>query len=291
MIASPAIDGGLKSRPLSWPQREFCSRCGHRKGISRAEPWLVGGDGNCARGLRASVILHAGICGKRPKRARKNKRGRKGHCKPSRHDCSPIIWQTNSRRPVADALHIGACCFSRFAGLAAVDLLLRYSSYPLGQHRRRTVLGMVAIQAEKSRPDRNAYGSAMLATRAVASAGPTPGISSSRLLVSLDRCQAMIRRSSANIWAFSASNWVPRAVTHARAILGSRVSFASATTSSNCSIPLRPTGATIPNSARCARIELMMQSADGRRDAACDEASTALLLGRLGPARTACLGW
>jgi hypothetical protein len=52
--------------------------------------------------------------------------------------------------------------------------------------------GTSPIQAEKFRPDRKAFGSATLATRAVASAGPTPGISSSRLLVSLDRCQAMI---------------------------------------------------------------------------------------------------
>jgi hypothetical protein len=42
------------------------------------------------------------------------------------------------------------------------------------------------------------------------------------LLVSFDRCQAMIRRSNASIWAFSASNWVPRAATHARAISGLR---------------------------------------------------------------------
>src|SRR5262249_22984494 len=51
--------------------------------------------------------------------------------------------------------------------------------------------GTRPIQAEKSRPDRKALGSATLATRAVASAGPTPGISSSRLLASLDRCQAI----------------------------------------------------------------------------------------------------
>src|SRR6476660_9064739 len=48
--------------------------------------------------------------------------------------------------------------------------------------------GTKPTQAEKSRPDRKALGLAMLATSAVASAGPTPGISSSRLLVSLDRC-------------------------------------------------------------------------------------------------------
>jgi len=37
---------------------------------------------------------------------------------------------------------------------------------------------------------RKAFGSATLATSAVASAGPTPGRSSSRLLVSFERCQA-----------------------------------------------------------------------------------------------------
>src|SRR5215470_7654918 len=57
---------------------------------------------------------------------------------------------------------------------------------------------------EKSLPDRKALGSPTLATRAVANARPTPGISSSRLLASWDRCQAMIRRSNSRIWAFSA---------------------------------------------------------------------------------------
>src|SRR6266568_9482304 len=37
-------------------------------------------------------------------------------------------------------------------------------------------LGTSPIHAEKSRPDRKALGSPTLATRAVASAGPTPGI-------------------------------------------------------------------------------------------------------------------
>src|SRR4249919_4044196 len=44
--------------------------------------------------------------------------------------------------------------------------------------------GTSPIQAEKLRPERKALGSAMLATRAVASTGPTPGIASSRLLAS-----------------------------------------------------------------------------------------------------------
>src|SRR5262249_38013964 len=102
------------------------------------------------------------------------------------------------------------------------------------------------IQAEKFRPDRKALGSATLATRAVASAGPTPGISSSRLLASLDRCQAMISRSNSRIRAFSICNWAPRAATHARVTSGSRLSLQSATILSRCSTPLRPTGETIP---------------------------------------------
>src|SRR5262245_39705430 len=91
--------------------------------------------------------------------------------------------------------------------------------------------GTSPIQAEKFRPDRKAFGSATLATRAVASAGPTPGISSSRLLASLDRCQSMIWRSKLRICTFSVRNWAPRARTQARAISGSRLSLVSATTS------------------------------------------------------------
>src|SRR6478609_5134651 len=84
--------------------------------------------------------------------------------------------------------------------------------------------GTSPIQAEKSLPDRNALGSATLATRAVASAGPTPGISSSRLLVSLDRCQALIMRSNSRICALSIRSRAPRAATHSRAASGKRSS-------------------------------------------------------------------
>jgi hypothetical protein len=59
--------------------------------------------------------------------------------------------------------------------------------------------GTSPTQAEKSRPDRKALASATLATNAVASAGPTPGIASSRLLVAFDQCQAMMRRSNSSI--------------------------------------------------------------------------------------------
>ena len=56
--------------------------------------------------------------------------------------------------------------------------------------------GTSPIQAEKFRPDRKAFGSATVAARAVANAGPMPGQSSSRKLISLDRCQALIMRSN-----------------------------------------------------------------------------------------------
>src|SRR3954467_9976638 len=57
-------------------------------------------------------------------------------------------------------------------------------------------LGTRPIQAEKLRPDRKTFGSATVATTAVASTGPTPGASSSLILISLDRCQAVISRSN-----------------------------------------------------------------------------------------------
>src|SRR4029434_9061883 len=63
--------------------------------------------------------------------------------------------------------------------------------------------GTSPIQAEKLRPERKALGSAMLATRDVASTGPTPGIASSRLLVSCDRCQVTIIRSNSRICSLS----------------------------------------------------------------------------------------
>ena len=50
----------------------------------------------------------------------------------------------------------------------------------------------------------------MLATRAVAGAGPTPGIPSSRRLASSDRCQALIMRSNCSICTFSIRSWAPR---------------------------------------------------------------------------------
>src|SRR6188472_1020297 len=111
-------------------------------------------------------------------------------------------------------------------------------------------------QAEKLRPDLKAFGSATLATNAVDSAGPTPGMSSSFILVSLDRCQAVIIPVELQNLLLEPAQLV-RAARHPLATSGSRLSFVSITTSSNSSTPLRPIGATIPNSARWARIALV----------------------------------
>ena len=65
--------------------------------------------------------------------------------------------------------------------------------------------GTIPIQAEKLRPDRKDFGSATVATTAVASTGPTPGASSSLMLISSDRCQALISRSNS-----STCSWILR---------------------------------------------------------------------------------
>ena len=64
----------------------------------------------------------------------------------------------------------------------------------------RALLGTSPIQAEKLRPDRKPLGSGTLETSAVASSGPTPGMQLRRLLVGLERCQAMIIRSKYKIF-------------------------------------------------------------------------------------------
>jgi transposase len=55
--------------------------------------------------------------------------------------------------------------------------------------------GTSPIQAAKSRPDRKAFGSTTVAAMAVAPKTPIPGMVSSRLLVSFERCCTMIRFS------------------------------------------------------------------------------------------------
>src|SRR5882762_2207563 len=90
---------------------------------------------------------------------------------------------------------------------------------------------MVAIPTTKDedakRPNASARASssATLATRAVASTGPTPGHSSSRMLISLDRCQVLIIRSNSRTCSLSLRSCVPRAARHARYLWNSLVTW------------------------------------------------------------------
>ena len=69
--------------------------------------------------------------------------------------------------------------------LPCFEILPRRSLPPVECYR-----GTRPIQAARLRPDENAFQSPTSATMAVATIGPTPGISSSRRLSSQERCQA-----------------------------------------------------------------------------------------------------
>jgi hypothetical protein len=71
-------------------------------------------------------------------------------------------------------------------------------------------LGTKPIHAARLRPDENVFQSPTSATSAVATIGPTPGISSSRRLSSLERCQAWIRFSMAMISVLTSAYWRAR---------------------------------------------------------------------------------
>jgi glycine/D-amino acid oxidase-like deaminating enzyme len=90
------------------------------------------------------------------------------------------------------------------------------------------VLGEIGAAVNTSLQAVKALRAMTLATRAVANAGPTPGISSSRLLASLDRCQALIIRSNSRICFLRTRSWAPSAARHARATSGTRLSVGSA---------------------------------------------------------------
>jgi len=62
-------------------------------------------------------------------------------------------------------------------------------------------LGTKPIHAARLRPDANTFQSPTSAISAVATIGPTPGISSSRRLSSHERCQALMRFSMVAISA------------------------------------------------------------------------------------------
>jgi len=72
-------------------------------------------------------------------------------------------------------------------------------------------------------PTKNTFQSPTSATSAVATIGPTPGISSSRRLSSLDRCQAWMRFSMATISALTTAYWRARMSRLNRAASGMRI--------------------------------------------------------------------
>src|SRR5262245_44755549 len=84
--------------------------------------------------------------------------------------------------------------------------------------------GTKPIHAARLRPDENTFQSPTSATSAVATIGPTPGISSSRRLSSLERCQAWIRFSMAKISSLIAAYWRARMPRLNRAAAGMRSS-------------------------------------------------------------------
>jgi len=121
-------------------------------------------------------------------------------------------------------------------------------------------LGTRPIQAARLRPDENAFQSPTSATMAVATIGPTPGISSSRLLSSHDRCQAWMRFSMAPISAVTFAYWRARTSRLNRAAAGMRSSSVFAMTSNSSAVPLRPLAEMMPSSAS----ESLTEKASGK---------------------------
>src|SRR5882724_11894416 len=115
-------------------------------------------------------------------------------------------------------------------------------------------LGTNPIQAAKLRAEAKARGSGTVATRAVASSGPMPGISASRRLMSLERWHAAIRRSMSRILLLTSISCSATATRQSRASAGTRSSSRFDRTANSWSSPRRPIGATMPNSATWARI-------------------------------------
>src|ERR1700716_4144345 len=116
-------------------------------------------------------------------------------------------------------------------------------------------LGTSPIQAEKLRPDRKGPGVSNTCDQSGRQHWADPG----DVMKALTRLVGPVPSLDhpIELCFLRLSNWVPRAAGQARATSGTRLSLGSATTCSSSVTPLRPTGATMPNSARCARIELI----------------------------------
>src|SRR6516225_1743609 len=115
-------------------------------------------------------------------------------------------------------------------------------------------LGTKPIHAARLRPEVNSFQSPTSATSAVATIGPTPGISSSRRLSSLERCQAWMRFSMATISALTTAYWRARTSRLNRAAAGMRSSCSSLMILSSSAVPLRPLAEIMPSSAMCPRM-------------------------------------
>ena len=112
-------------------------------------------------------------------------------------------------------------------------------------------------QAANSRPDRNAAGSPIMATAAVAVSTPTPGIAAIRRLATLSRCQSLSRRSISPI---SSSRRLTRAHCSRKAsttIAGRRSETRARASAMPRRIPARPFGMTSPYSVRRPRRQLI----------------------------------
>jgi hypothetical protein len=96
-------------------------------------------------------------------------------------------------------------------------------------------LGTSPIHAARLRPDENVFQSPTSATRAVATIGPMPGISSSRRLSSHERCQAWIRFSMAPISAVVEAKSAPSSQSlFDRSVVENQVELLTEVADANC---------------------------------------------------------
>src|SRR3954453_19576020 len=79
--------------------------------------------------------------------------------------------------------------------------------------------GTRPIQAARSRPVLNTAGSATLATNALASSGPTPGMAISRRPTSVSRALSRMRRSFSSTCFFTTASWAASIARHTRLVI------------------------------------------------------------------------
>src|SRR5262249_43527218 len=117
-------------------------------------------------------------------------------------------------RPMFRAMELGVADDSECAGheqAAQIAIPLFADTAEFVSTPARVLPGNQSDPSEKLRPERKVLGLPTLATRAVANSGPPPGMQLRRLLISLERCQAIIIRSKSKICFLRLSNWLPSA--------------------------------------------------------------------------------